>query len=646
MAVTRVDGIATIGDVARAANVSRATVSRVMNGKPNVDAELALRVRAAAEALQYRPSTTARSLSLGRTNTVAVTMPDLTNPMFQETLRGVTTAAAAQGYRVLVADTAGDPSVEVESALDARSRCDAIVMISPRLAEPALRDLLHDLSPAVVINRRQDGQTPTISVDYGAGIRSILTHLTSLGHRDVLYLSGPALSASNQLRIDALREFAAQRTDLRVREHTAGASIEAGYASGEAVIASGATAVVAYNDLVAFGLLARLNDLGVGVPADISVTGFDGIEFAQFAQPPLTTAAVSQSDLGAAAWDMLSAVLAGQTPADPPLVQPELIVRASTRIVSELLSRRPIPGSGLATQPRVLTSFAWAADESVGGWVLRGSASDGSTTEVVRASTGSDLPTVHSPRPFLHPVRTADGIDLTERNPQRHRQQHGVSMAVAMVNGTSYWGGRTYLRGEGPTLLQNHGRQVATNTSLDGASLHQSVTWFDEHERPQLTEERITRGAALGPAGWSLQWTSHLTASHGDLIIESPATQGRVGAGYGGIFWRLGPSTSSTVFGPGLTREHEVHGSTAPWIAFVQHGADRAVTLVLAQHPDLVLPWFVRAEEWFGAGPALAWDTPRAITHGQKLTLGLAGIAVDGVLDADAAAELATRAWE
>ena len=111
-------------------------------------------------------------------------------------------------------------------------------------------------------------------------------------------------------------------------------------------------------------------------------------------------------------------------------------------------------------------------------------------------------------------------------------------------------------------------------------------------------------------------------------------------------FWRLGPSTSSTVFGPGLTREHEVHGSTAPWIAFVQHGADRAISLVLVQHPDLVLPWFVRAEEWFGAGPALAWDTPRHLAHGQTLTTGLAGIAVDGALDADAAATLAERAWD
>lgn len=644
MTVIRVGTSPTIADVARAAGVSRATVSRVMNGKASVDDAMASRVREAAEALRYRPSSTARSLSLGRTNTVAVSLPDLSNPMFQDTLQGVTHAAGAQGYRVLVADTAGDPSAEAESAMDARLRCDAIVLVSPRLPERELRDLLPSLAPAVVVNRVPDGHTPTIGVDYGAGIRSILTHLVTLGHRDVLYLSGPPLSASNRLRIDALREFAAQRADLRVREHTAGASIQAGYDSGDAVIASGATAVVAYNDLVAYGLLARLNDLGVAVPADISVTGFDGIGFARFAQPALTTAAVSQTELGQSAWQMLAALLAGERPADPPPVQPHLVVRASTRMVTDLTGRRPTTEDDDAPRPRHLTGFEWRAEED--DWVLDGSARDGSTTALVRARSGGDLPAVHSPRPYLHPVRTAQGVVLTDRSPQRHRQQHGVSMAVALVNGTSYWGGRTYLRGEGPTLLQNHGRQVATRTVAEGAALTQDLTWFTQHDEPLLTERRSTRAVGLGRQGWVLQWTSTLRAGHGDLTIESAATQGRIGAGYGGIFWRLGPSTTTTVFGPDVAGERAVHGSSLPWVAFVQHGVERAVTLILVQHPALVLPWFVRAEDWVGAGPALAWDAPRHVAAGDELALGLAGVAVDGALTESAAAELAARAWD
>ena len=152
----------TIAEVAHAAGVSRATVSRVMNGRSTVDPELAARVREVAEQLHYRPSNTARSLSLGRTNTVAVVVPDLANPMFQQVLRGVASAAADEGYRVLVADTAEHAADEERIALDARLRCDALVLVSPRMPEGTLRALLPEIGPVVVVNRAADGVTPTL----------------------------------------------------------------------------------------------------------------------------------------------------------------------------------------------------------------------------------------------------------------------------------------------------------------------------------------------------------------------------------------------------------------------------------------------------------------------------------------------------
>jgi LacI family transcriptional regulator len=106
----------TIADVARAAEVSRATVSRVMNGRLTVAPEIAERVRAAADRLNYRPSDLARSLSLGRTNMVALVVPDLGNPLFQQILRGITNASAAAGYKVLVAETDEDPAAEAARA--------------------------------------------------------------------------------------------------------------------------------------------------------------------------------------------------------------------------------------------------------------------------------------------------------------------------------------------------------------------------------------------------------------------------------------------------------------------------------------------------------------------------------------------------
>src|SRR3954468_20023573 len=125
-------GGSTIEEVAAAAGVSRATVPRGMNGRTALPPEIAARVHAAADRLQYRPSTDARSLSLGRTNTVALVVPDLGNPMFQQVLRGAMAAAAESGYRVLVAETNETVTEEAEAALEARLRCDALILASPR----------------------------------------------------------------------------------------------------------------------------------------------------------------------------------------------------------------------------------------------------------------------------------------------------------------------------------------------------------------------------------------------------------------------------------------------------------------------------------------------------------------------------------
>ena len=157
----------TISDVARAAGVSRATVSRVMNGISTVDASIAERVLATASELEYAPSGTARSLSLGVTHTVAMMVPDLGNPMFQEILKGFHHAAGADGYRVLVSDSQEVVADEVALARDARRRCDAVVLCAPRSSGEALVELLRTVQPAVVINRStQGGVAPAVTIDY------------------------------------------------------------------------------------------------------------------------------------------------------------------------------------------------------------------------------------------------------------------------------------------------------------------------------------------------------------------------------------------------------------------------------------------------------------------------------------------------
>ncbi len=322
---------ATIGRVAELAGVSRATVSRVMNGTSTVAPELVDRVLAAAKALDYEPSVVARSLALGRTGTISLVVPELDNPMFQDVLRGLSSAAAKEGHRLLIAEADGTVEEEALLALEARRRSDGIVLAAPRLPDTELRPLAARLAPLVLLNREiVCSAVPSLSVDYAAGIREIVAHLLALGHRHLVYLSGPAERASNLDRLGALRAAAAGEPRFRLTELPCGAAFEDGHGAVASVVATGATALVAYNDMVAFGALSGLTELGVSVPGDLSITGFDDIPFARFTTPPLTTAAIPRNELGSQAWARLWALLNGEPGGYNVHFQPRLIVRDST----------------------------------------------------------------------------------------------------------------------------------------------------------------------------------------------------------------------------------------------------------------------------------------------------------------------------
>jgi LacI family transcriptional regulator len=297
-----------------------------MNGSPTVAPELVSRVRAAVAALNYEPSLVARSLSLGRTSTVALMVPDLANPMFQDVLKGLSQAAAPVGYRMLVTESDEDVHLEEDLAVEARRRCDGLVLASPRLPEVRLRGLLDRLFPVVLLNRELPGsQVPSLSVDYAAGIRAIVGHLRDLGHEHLVYLAGPPASTANRERRAALQAHAPRLTEL-----SCGATFEHGHGAARAVLATGATAVVAFNDMVAFGAMSALHELGVDVPGQLSITGFDDIPFARYTTPTLTTASIPRNELGRQAWDRLWSLLTTGTAGHSVLFQPRLQVRAST----------------------------------------------------------------------------------------------------------------------------------------------------------------------------------------------------------------------------------------------------------------------------------------------------------------------------
>lgn len=596
----------TIAQVAEYAGVSQASVSRVLNRNTTVDPAISAKVREAVEKLNYSPSQMARNLVRGRSNTVALVVPDLENPMFQGVLKGLNREAALDGYRVLVADTAEHVADEEEIAVEARNRCDALVLVSPRMTAERLEHLLAKSGPIVVVNRPvASDPAAELSVDYEHAARALGEHLVSLGHTRIAYLAGPPQAYTDQLRRRGLAELITRSPGVEVLDLAGGAQIEDGYRAAEPVLSSSATAVIAFNDLVALGLLARLRELGVDVPGEISVTGIDDIPLARFAAPPLTTMSVPRVELGAQAWRRLRDAMAG-TPATHPLsFRTILEVRGSTGPAPE--------------------ATGWL---SPGRPVLRIG-----DHVVARYEEGTSIDSVLSPRPFLHPVETLGGVRVTDSHPTDHLHHFGIGVALPDVNGTSYWGGRTYVQDIGSIMLENQGVQRRDDLTIDGDVLVERLTWIDEREVAQLSEVRVLTGRATRVGerdAWTLGWRSTLAANFGALALGSPATNGREGAGYGGLFWRF-PKWNAAVVTRDGAGEAVAHGSRSPWLAVVD--AERRVTVLLVQ-PDgrPPLPWFARVDEYLGIGPAVAWDEILTIPEGGRLEIGLDALLIDRVI--------------
>jgi LacI family transcriptional regulator len=323
----------TVHDVARAAGVSISTVSRALASPERVAAETRDRVTRVATELGYRPNQAASGLRMGRTHAVGLLVPDLENPYFATVTKAVQARARAEGYEVFVADSDEDPDVEAELIGALAARTDGLVLASPRSSDEELRAALAGVI-AVLASRElaagpADDQTPCVSVDDADGVGQALGHLYALGHRKVGVAAGPSSSWSGGRRVAGLKAAAEQR-DVELVElgsfqpYFAGGTQAADYA-----LASGVTAVVAFNDLMALGILDRLRHRGVDVPGEMSVVGFDDVQLATLVSPALTTVHAPLARLGRRAVDLLLARLRGGTSASSQLPV-ELTIRGST----------------------------------------------------------------------------------------------------------------------------------------------------------------------------------------------------------------------------------------------------------------------------------------------------------------------------
>ncbi|GAB7192685.1 LacI family DNA-binding transcriptional regulator [Kineococcus sp. NUM-3379] len=300
----------TVRDVARAAGVSASTVSRSLSAPDVVSDETRTRVLAVARELGYRPNRAARGLITGRTGNLGLVVPDLENPFFASVTKGVQSRARATGHAVFVADSDEDAAQEVDLVHNLAKQVDGIVLCSPRASDAEIEDMAAEC-PLVLVNRRSGG-IPSVTVDDSDGVRQTVDHLRALGHRRIAYVAGPRTSWSGRERLAALEVATAVHPDTEVvRLGHFAPNFSGGVAAADLAIASGVTAVLAYNDLVALGVCSRLAKRGVAVPERMSVVGFDDIPLAELAPPGLTTVALPRVGEGRAGVEMLIGLVDG-----------------------------------------------------------------------------------------------------------------------------------------------------------------------------------------------------------------------------------------------------------------------------------------------------------------------------------------------
>ena len=301
-AVTAKRRVVTLQDVAGAADVAVSTASRALSNPDRVSAATREHVQSVATRLGYRRSRTAGP-EPGHTPMLALMVADITNPSNFGLIRGAEAQARAAGYTLVLGDTQENPDFERAHAERLESAVEGFVLAGSRLPDDTLLELAAQ-RPVVLWNRQVAGLPSVVTDSVDAG-RQIIEHLAALGHRTLTYLGGPAKAWADGERWRALSQ-SAERAGIEVlRRGPFSPTLAGGSAAADIGMASGSTALVAFNDLLAIGVLQRLQHLGTAVPAKLSVVGFDDIFGSDFCQPPLTTVTAPLEQAGRLLVDLL-----------------------------------------------------------------------------------------------------------------------------------------------------------------------------------------------------------------------------------------------------------------------------------------------------------------------------------------------------
>ena len=327
--------------MARRAKVSTATVSRTVNQVGSVDAQLAKRVRKAIEELGYYPNRQARALVSGRSRVFGLIVSEITNPFFPEIVQTFETLAVEQHYEILLTSTIHDPKrMELAVRRMIESRVDGVAILTFGMEEELLEHLRFRNLPLVFVDVGPKApRVSNIRVDYADGIRQAVQHLAALRHDQIGFITGP-------LR---LRSAVARRTAFLESMREIGLSVNADFVvEGDHRLEGGKkalqqlaelrnrpTALLCSNDMTAIGVMREAFELGIKVPQELSVVGFDDIRMAEFMTPPLTTIQMSQSELARLAFEALLKEVKRETPAPDGTefrLKTRLVLRSSTAL--------------------------------------------------------------------------------------------------------------------------------------------------------------------------------------------------------------------------------------------------------------------------------------------------------------------------
>jgi LacI family transcriptional regulator len=330
--------VSKIHDVAKRANVSIATVSRVLNSSDHkVSAKTAEKVRQAVKELDYRPNALARALQINKSMTVGVIIPDIANHYYAEIVRGIQKEADKEGYNIILQNTDRNPKRIVRSINLLREKVvDGIIFSGGIISGYEPLSVLQEFRDRVVVIGRHDVNFPAIMVDNISGASQAVQHLIDLGHTKIGFIGWAINSTTATDRLSGYKSALAQnrcRFDKAlVREGRL--TPESGYAEAKKLLSEkeAPTAIFAGNDQMAFGVVHAAIEFGLKVPDDLAVVGFDDIPLSSFFVPPLTTVEIPKFSLGTSSMRALMNLISGKKTPRMKLHKTKLIVRKSSQI--------------------------------------------------------------------------------------------------------------------------------------------------------------------------------------------------------------------------------------------------------------------------------------------------------------------------